>query len=344
MTNSSKPKITPEMAEFLLASPNWSQSRIAKVFMISSKTISAIANGTYEAKKPGRKPKFQEEHIYYVVECAFLNPRASALSIAQKFMAKFRQLKISDQTVRNILKEHGYRYLYSRKIQALSEVQISIRFNFAYSLINAFDEDDEFWKLLVFSDESRFCASSDSHAKVWRTTDDFRDEVCTPFIKFPVSVMVWGAIGIGFKSTLSFIDNTLDSNGYIELLKENQVFQKCTEVIGESFIFQQDGAPCHTSSTSLDWLRLQAKIKLLFGWPPESPDLSPIEMLWGAIKCKISHYERFPQTKAELQAAVKREWDSFDQDSINVYKCWRKKYLAFYFLTFNRNSPEIYCT
>ena len=40
-------------------------------------------------------------------------------------------------------------------------------------------------------------------------------------------------------------------------------------------------------------------------------------MLWGAIKCKISHYERFPQTKAELQAAVKREWDSFDQDSIN---------------------------
>ena len=63
----------------------------------------------------------------YIVEYAFLNPRSSALIIAQKFLIKFSNIKISDQTVRNITKEHGFKYLSARKIQELSEVQIAIR-------------------------------------------------------------------------------------------------------------------------------------------------------------------------------------------------------------------------
>ena len=40
-------------------------------------------------------------------------------------------------------------------------------------------------------------------------------------------------------------------------------------------------------------------------------------MLWGAIKCRLCHYERFPTTYHELQSAIEREWESFDQSSID---------------------------
>jgi transcriptional regulator with XRE-family HTH domain len=46
------------MAQFLLVYEGWSQYRIAKEFAISPKTLTRLANGKYEKKAPGRKPKF----------------------------------------------------------------------------------------------------------------------------------------------------------------------------------------------------------------------------------------------------------------------------------------------
>lgn len=57
--------------------------------------------------------------------------------------------------------------------------------------------------------------------------------------------------------------------------------------LSEDLIFQQDNAVCHTSRES------KAAIEVSFGenvieWPPNSPDLSPIEKVWVIIKEKLS--------------------------------------------------------
>ena len=114
--------------------------------------------------------------------------------------------------------------------------------------------------------------------------DDFRKKVCDTFTKFPVSCMVWGDIGINFKPDLVFIDGPLNAEGYIKLLSENGIFELCHRSFNGNFIFQQDGATCHSTVKVLDWIQIEKKVKLLFGWPPNSPDLSPFEILWGAIK------------------------------------------------------------
>ena len=189
---------------------------------MSSKTVSAISKGEYNPKKAGPKPKFNQVHIDYVLEIAFLNPRMSSATMAQKFKEKFTQLTISATKVREIIKENGFRYLSCRKIQDLNSIQITLRYNFAFQYLDAFDADSEFWKILVFSDESRFCATSDAGAHCWRKTGDFRDDVCETHKKFPVSCMVWGAIGYNFKPDLIFIEDTLNSEGYINLLEQNQ--------------------------------------------------------------------------------------------------------------------------
>ncbi|KAK3520859.1 hypothetical protein QTP70_034723 [Hemibagrus guttatus] len=66
----------------------------------------------------------------------------------------------------------------------------------------------------------------------------------------------------------------------------------------------QDNDPKHTSKSTSEWLK-KTKMKTL-EWPSQSPDLSPIEMLWHDLK-KVVH-ARKPSNVAELQQFCKDEW------------------------------------
>ena len=52
------------------------------------------------------------------------------------------------------------------------------------------------------------------------------------------------------------------------------------------FIFQQDNAPSHTSKLLKNFFQ-ENDIKLL-PWPANSPDINPIENIWGHISFELS--------------------------------------------------------
>ena len=58
------------------------------------------------------------------------------------------------------------------------------------------------------------------------------------------------------------------------------------------YLFQQDNAPCHSSASTRAFIRDQG-ITLL-DWPSNSPDLSPIEIVWSIVKRRIG---RIPNKK-----------------------------------------------
>ena len=74
-------------------------------------------------------------------------------------------------------------------------------------------------------------------------------------------IMVWGAIGHGFRSSLIQCTNTVDANEYIEILKKSQLIQTCDMKYGRfKWFFMQDGAILSGNGTplfasQLNWLK-----------------------------------------------------------------------------------------
>ena len=72
------------------------------------------------------------------------------------------------------------------------------------------------------------------------------------------------------------------------------------------YIFQQDNAAVHTSASTREWLR--ARNFEVLDWPAKSPDLNPIENLWGVLVREVYKDGRQYDSVAELEKAVKLAW------------------------------------
>ena len=78
---------------------------------------------------------------------------------------------------------------------------------------------------------------------------------------------------------------------------------------------QQDGATPHTTEKSFEFI--EDKAKILYGWPPNSPDLSPIEMVWAIMKNRLHDFNPQPTNKKQLEEALLIIWEGIDQETIN---------------------------
>lgn len=77
-------------------------------------------------------------------------------------------------------------------------------------------------------------------------------------------------------------------------------------------MFQQDNASIHTSSATKSWFN-DRKIELLW-WPARSPDLNPVENIWGIIVRQIYANKKQYNSIAELKVAVSEAWENFEME------------------------------
>lgn len=77
----------------------------------------------------------------------------------------------------------------------------------------------------------------------------------------------------------------MDQFEYIKILEEIMLHY-AEEEMPLKWVFQQDNNPKYTSKWATPWFQLK-RIEVM-EWPAQSPDINPIENLWGDIKNAIS--------------------------------------------------------
>ena len=140
---------------------------------------------------------------------------------------------------------------------------------------------------MVFSDETSLCVEGRGFQYVRRGSGE-RLRTChlSQRSKFPQKVMFWGcfcATGLG---SLHECKGSVNTIAYISLL-QSQLMPQISNWFSNStsWTFVQDNAPCHKSKTTMTWLAQHGVV--VMDWPPNSPDLNPIENIWGVLKQRL---------------------------------------------------------
>ncbi len=103
---------------------------------------------------------------------------------------------------------------------------------------------------------------------------------------------------------LCFLRSKVTTAVYQEVL-EHFVLPAADQLYGDAdFIFQQDLAPAHSAKATSTWFKDHG-IPVL-NWPANSPDLNPIENLWGIVKRKMQNAR--PNNAEELKATIRATW------------------------------------
>ena len=231
-------------------------------------------------------------------------------------IAKDMPADISAAIVRKVADSKGYHCWVASKVSFPTTHQKKKRLEWA----SDFDGIDiKEWDNLLPSDES-YAQLDDSNGWAFITchADEEHDENCVvpKFKQSSVRVMVWGYFMQGVKGPLIVLEypggkgGRMDTDQYISQVFKAHLapFYHQMEKEWPRIVFQQDNTPGHTAKRMKKWLAHHNTD--LFPYPPNSPDLNPIEPLRHDLMTIMCSSPHLPNTVPKLIKAV---WDAWEQ-------------------------------
>lgn len=178
-------------------------------------------------------------------------------------------VQVSSKTIDRNLKNQGYRRRVVKKTMVVREVNLRKRVTFCFDKRNLTVEN--YWKDVIFSDESQIVIGNDNRIFIWRRKDEaYRPACICPRSHRKLSVMIWGCITHHGVGTVCSVNGTINSLKYIEILEENLWPVLARHFANQNYIFQQDNAPVHKARVVSEYFTNHG-IPVL-EWPPQSPD------------------------------------------------------------------------
>lgn len=215
-------------------------------------------------------------------------------------------IMISQGTVQTAIKKLGLRRVKLQKKPKLTEAQVAKRLEFA-----EVKRTKTFWRRVLFTDETMLVLEPPpSHVYISANNPI----PIAPHSKYSPKIMVWGGISWYGKTGLFLVTKgeSVNSDRYQEVLEE--AWPTLPFPSSVDWIFQQDGAKCHTSRSTLQYLEEDKKAEVLPDWPANSPDLNCIENLWYTFKERV--YRRNFKTVDGLFRVAQDEWNKIELSEI----------------------------
>jgi len=259
-------------------------------------------------KRPGRPKVFTDRTKSAMTRAFRAAPFASINEQYENFIAGGMQM--SKTTFVRRMKELGFGSYSPARKPALNDRQKANRLRWCQDKVGwTLDQ----WRSVIWSDESRFMVvGNDGGVRVIRKEGErYLAQHILHTHKFGKgSVMVWGCFWAGGIGPLATLTGTVDQDKYVDCLATHFLpwFQKLTEETNKEFIFQEDGAPCHTGGYSTWYKQKRCDVQGFDFWPAQSPDLNPIEHLWGYIAYKLRTKKHVIGNVAQLEAFIHKTW------------------------------------
>ncbi|GFW21351.1 transposable element Tcb2 transposase [Trichonephila clavipes] len=178
---------------------------------------------------------------------------------------------------------------------------------------------DNEWGRVLFTDESRFSLSSDSHRiLIWRErgSRNHPSNIIERDRYGGRGVLVWGGIMLGSLTDLHIFDaGSVNGTRYCNeiLLPYVRLFRGA---MGLQFLFMDDNAPCHRIVAAEQLLESEDIERM--DWPARSPDLNPIEHVWDFLERRLAARTLPPVMIRELRLALQDECASMPQQLIDT--------------------------
>ncbi len=216
---------------------------------------------------------------------------------------------ISEHTTHRTLKQMGSSSRRPHRVPLLSDKNSTQRIQFTPDQQNWTIED---WKHVAWSDESWFLLqhsdvgseSGVKNMKAWIILPCLNGSGCW-----------WWCNDVGdiFLANLEPIEHRLNTTVYLSIVADH-VHPFMTTVYHLLMYFQQDNASCHKAQIISDWFLEHDNDFTLLKWPPQSPDLNPIEHLWDVVEREIHIMDVQTTNLQQLCDAIMSIWTKISEE------------------------------
>ncbi len=125
---------------------------------------------------------------------------------------------------------------------------------------------------------------------------------------------MWGIFSWHTLGPLLAIEHCLNATVYLSIVADHVHPFMTTVYPSSDGYFQQDNAPCHKAQIMSDWFLEYDNEFTLLKWPPQSPDLNPIEHLWGVVEREIRIMDVQPTNLQQLRDAIMSIWTKISEE------------------------------
>lgn len=267
---------------------------------------------TKDLPRSGRPTKLSVGHFNFIDKAMLENDELTERDLAKKLKDEFG-ITFSQKGIGRIRRKLGWKLTGTKYCQLISNKNQECRLKWCLDMMKSIRNGDKL-ENVIFTDESSF--QLNSYRNFHLTNKKLNHKGRKPTPKHPFKVHVWGGISKRGATNLAIFRGIMKADFFADVLMKDFAKPFIDSAYGDQHRFQMDNDPKHTSRYAKQKMD-EMGIKW-FKTPASSPDLNPIEFLWGVMKRKISAQYK-PTNKDQLVTALTTVWAEITPEQCSKY-------------------------